>query len=87
VVVAAGQPGLDKEGAELGPVEVEPGGFLGDLGTSNVDGRRVFEELFLDAVAVEAGDHDQLEGNGGRGETSRFEVAGIELNVGAADVS
>ena len=37
-------------------------------------------------VTVEPGDHDQLEGNGGRGETSGFQVAGIELNVGAADI-
>jgi hypothetical protein len=86
VVVAAGQAGLDEERAELGPVESEPGRLLGDLGTAHVDGRGVFEELLLDAVAVEPGEHDQLQGDRGRSETSGFEIACVQLHVRAADV-
>jgi hypothetical protein len=41
----------------------------------------VFEELLLDAVAVEPGDHDQLERDRGRCEPARLEVAGVELDV------
>jgi hypothetical protein len=86
VVVAAGQAGLDEECAEFGAVESEPGGFLGDLRSADVDGRGVFEELFLNAVAVEPGEHDQLERDRGRSETSGFEVTCVQLHVGAADV-
>jgi hypothetical protein len=39
----------------------------------------VFEELFLDAVAV-AGQYDQLERDRGCGETSGFEVACVQLH-------
>jgi hypothetical protein len=86
VVVAAGQAGLNEERAELGPVESEPGGFLGDLRSADMHRRRVFEQLFLDAVAVEPGENDQLERDRGCGETSGFEVAGVQLHVWAADV-
>lgn len=36
----------------------ESGGFLGDLGSANVDGGRVLQQLLLDAVAVPAGEYD-----------------------------
>ena len=49
VVVATGQPGLDKKRAELSPVETEPGRLLRDLRTSNVHRRGVFDQLLLDA--------------------------------------
>ena len=45
------------------------------------------EQLFFDAVAVEAGEHHQLERDRGRCETARLEVAGIQLHVGATDFS
>jgi hypothetical protein len=77
---------LNEERAELGSVEAEPGGFLGDLRSADVDGRGVFEELLLDAVAVEPGQYDQLERDRGCGETSGFEVACVELHVWASDV-
>jgi hypothetical protein len=86
VVVAAEKASLDEERTELGPVESEPGGLLGDLRPADVDGRGVSEELFLDAVAVEPGEHDQLRGGRGRSETSGFETAGVQLHVRAADV-
>ena len=86
VVVAAGQSGLDEERAELVAVQPEPGGFLRDLRSANVDGGRVLQQLFLDAVAVPAGEHDQLQGHGRRGEPSRFEVPGVQLDMGPADI-
>jgi hypothetical protein len=86
VVVAAGHASLDEERTELGPVESEPGGLLGDLRPADMDGRGVFEELLLDAVAVEPGEHDQLQCDRGRSETSGFETAGVQLHVRAADI-
>jgi hypothetical protein len=86
VIVAAGQPCLDEERAELGPVESEPGGPLGDFRAADVDRRGVVEDLFLDAVAVEPGEHDQLERHRGRRQTARLEVACVQLDMGPAHV-
>jgi len=86
VVVATGKTGLDEERAELGPVESEPGRLLGDLRSPHVDRRGVLEELLLDAVAVEPGQHNELERDRGRSEASGFEVARVELHVWASDV-
>jgi hypothetical protein len=44
-------------------------------------------QLFFDAVAVQAGEHHQLERDRGRRETARLEIAGIQLHVGATDFS
>jgi hypothetical protein len=46
----------------------------------------VFEQLFLDAVAVEPRDHDQLERDGCRREPPGFEVAGVQLDVRPANI-
>lgn len=81
VVVAARQPTLDQEGTEFCAVQPEPGRLLGDLGTADVDGRRVVDQVLLDAVAVEAGEHDQLQRDGRCGQSAGFELAGIQLHV------
>jgi hypothetical protein len=44
----------------------------------------VIEELFLDRVAVEPGDGAQPPGDGGPGAAAGFQIAGEELDVGAA---
>ena len=86
MVVAARQSRLDEERSELGAVEAQASGFLRHLRPANVDGGRVLQQLFLDAVPVPAGQHDQLQGHGGRGQTSGFEVPGVQLDVRAEDV-
>ena len=42
--------------------------------------------MLFDAVAVEPGEHDQLERDRGRREPSRLEIACVELHVGTADI-
>jgi hypothetical protein len=86
VVVATGQPGLDEERAKLGPVEAEPSRLLRDLRSAYVDRRGVIQQLFLDAVAVEAGEHDQFERDRCRSEAPGFEITGVQLDMRAADV-
>jgi hypothetical protein len=86
VVVAAGKASLDQERAELETVETEPGRLLRDLRSADVNRRGVFEQLLLDAVAVEPGEHDQLQRNGCRREPSGFEVAGVQLDVRSANI-
>ena len=81
MVVAACKGSLNQERAELGTVQAEPGGLLGDLRSADVNRRGVFEQLFLDAVAVEPGEHDQLERDGCRREPSGFKSPGIQLDV------
>ncbi len=46
----------------------------------------MFEELLLDAVAVEPGEHDELQCDRGRSETSGYEIACVQLHVWAADI-
>ena len=47
---------------------------------------RVLEELLLHAVAVEPGEHHQLERDRGRRETARLEIAGIQLDMRTTNV-
>ncbi len=86
VVVATGQPGLDQERAELGAVKTEPSRFLGDLRSAHMDRWRVLDQLFLNEVAVEPGDHDQLERDRCRSEATGLEVPGVQLDMGTADI-
>ncbi len=59
-------------------------GFAVELGTADVSGRGLSEEVFLDRVLVQAG-ADSLRVMVARAPPGRLEVAGGRLDVGAAD--
>lgn len=86
MVVAARQAGLDQEHTEFGAVEAKASGFLGDLRSSDVHRRGVVDQLFLNAVAVEAGDNHQLRRHGRGSEPAGFQVPGVQLDVWSTDL-
>ena len=78
------EPGGDQQRAELVAVQADGVGFVVQAGPADVCGRGMIEEFFLDGVAVEPGDGAQAAGNAGPGAAAGFEIAGEELDVGAA---
>jgi hypothetical protein len=79
------EPGGDQERAEL--VTVQGGGvrLVVQPGAADVRGRRMTEELLFDGVLVEPGDRAQPPGDRGAGTAFGFQLAGVGLDVGAAD--
>ena len=78
-------PGGGEERADFVAVQAGGMGFAVELGTADVSGRGLSEEVFLDRVLVQAGDGGQPPGDGRPGPPGRLEVAGEQLDVGAAD--
>ena len=78
------QPGGDQQRAEF--VAVQSGGvrFVVQPGATDVGGRGVVEQVFLDGVPVEPGDGAQPAGDGGPGPAAGLQIAGETLDVGAA---
>ena len=58
--------------------------FVVQPGATDVGGRGVVEQVFLDGVPVEPGDGAQSPGDGGPGAAAGFQVAGEALDAGAA---
>jgi len=85
VLGGGAEPGGDQQGADL--VAVQPGGvgLVVNPGPTNMGRRRVAEQVFLDRVAVQAGDGGQPPGDRRPGPASCLEVAGEQFDVGAAD--
>jgi hypothetical protein len=71
--------------ADLDRVTVACEGRVVDPRPAGVGGRGVVEQVFLDRVLVQSGDGGQPAGDGRAGSSSGFEVAGEQLDVGAAD--
>ena len=61
-------------------------GFVVDAWPADVHRRRVFDDALFFCVAVEPDDGAQAAGDGGAGLAAIFEIAGVALDVDAADV-
>lgn len=59
-------------------------GLVVQAGPTDVRGRSVVQEFFLDGVLIERSDRAQASGDGGANAAAGFQVAGTALDVGAA---
>jgi hypothetical protein len=71
------EPGGDQQRAQLVTVQGDGVRLIVDPRTSDVGGRGMLEEFFLDSVPVEPGDGAQPPGDGGPGPAAGFQVAGV----------
>ena len=78
------EPGGDQERAEFVAVQAGGVGFVVQAGPADVRGRGMVKEFLLDRVAVEPGNGAKPPGDGGPGAAAGFQIAGEELDVGAA---
>jgi hypothetical protein len=85
MIARRSESGLDQEGAELVAVQTQRPGLIVDLGPANVEGRVPLDELFLFAVAVEAGQGGQTPGDGGAHPAGLFHPAAEQLEMGSTD--
>ncbi len=78
------EAGRDEQGANLVSVQARGVGLVVQPGPSDVDGRRVIEQVFLDGVAIEPGDRAQPAGDRRMGPAPAFQVPSETLDVGTA---
>jgi hypothetical protein len=70
-MVIAGVPAMLQEPAELVAVQADRMRLIIHAGTADVHGRGMLEDLLLDHVPVEPGDHRQAADDGGSGPANR----------------
>jgi hypothetical protein len=85
VLAGRGEAGCDEQRADLVAIQADGMGLVVEPRATNVHRGRSLEKSFLLGVAVEAGDGAQPPGGGGASAAAFFEVAGVTLDVRAAD--